>query len=204
MAVPPSLPEFARKTGFTERMVRENGLGQRGFAGWVFLPGMLFNGGDKWWGDKSKRVAPHEGLDFSLYEDRQGRLLRLGAGTRVPAMYDGSVVGIVDDFLGKTIVMEHRFPQEPALTLVTAYGHTVPAHGVRSGRAFRAGEVMATIASRGAEQKGIDPHLHVSLGCPSGAVAPGSLNWQNMRLGLVMLDPLDVVDGGPCRVHSAP
>jgi hypothetical protein len=198
-----TLPEFARKTRFTEHMVRENGLRERGFAGWVFLPGMLFCGKDKWWGDKSKRVTPHEGLDFSLYEDREGGLFRLGAGSRVPAMYDGIVVGTVDDFLGKTIVMEHRFPQAPALALVTVYGHTKPARGLRPGRAFGAGEVMATIASRRASQKGIDPHLHVSLGQPSGAVALGSLNWQNMLQGLVMFDPLEVVDG-PSRVHSPP
>jgi hypothetical protein len=200
---PPSLPEFARKTRFTEHMVRENGLHEKGFAGWVFLPGMLFWGKNKWWGDESRRVTPHEGLDFSLYEDREGGLFRLGAGSRVPVMYDGIVVGIVDDFLGKTIIMEHRFPQAPALALVTVYSHTKPARGLRPGRAFRAGEVMATIASRGASNKAIDPHLHVSLGQPSGAVALGSLNWQNMLQGLVMLDPIEVVDG-PSRVHSPP
>jgi len=79
---PPSLPEFARKTRFTEHMVRENGLHEKGFAGWVFLPGMLFWGKNKWWGDESRRVTPHEGLDFSLYEDREGGLFRLGAGSR--------------------------------------------------------------------------------------------------------------------------
>ncbi|MGD0659716.1 MAG: M23 family metallopeptidase [Syntrophorhabdales bacterium] len=200
---PPSLPEFARKTRFTEHMVRENGLHEKGFAGWVFLPGMLFWGKNKWWGDESRRVTPHEGLDFSLYEDREGGLFRLGAGSRVPVMYDGIVVGIVDDFLGKTIIMEHRFPQAPALALVTVYGHTKPALALRPGRAFRAGEVMASIASQGASNKAIDPHLHVSLGQPSGAVALGSLNWQNMLRGLVMFDPFEVVDG-PSRVHSPP
>ena len=203
MAIPPSLPELARRTRFTEHMVRENGLGSKGFVGWVFFPGMLFCGADKWWGDKGKRAAPHEGLDFSLYEDREGRLFRLGAGSKVPAMYEGIVVAIVDDFLGKTVVMEHRFPQAPTLALVTVYGHTLPAGGLKPGRAFRAGEVMATIAAREASGKGIEPHLHVSLGRPSGVVALGSLNWQNMPQGLVMLDPIEVVDG-PCRVHSPP
>jgi hypothetical protein len=182
-------------------MVRENGLGD--FAGWVFLPGMLFYGKNKWWGDESKRVTPHEGLDFSLYEDREGGLFRLGGGTRVPVMYDGIVAGIVDDFLGKTIIMEHRFPQAPALALVTVYGHTKPARGLRPGRAFRAGEVMASIAPSRASNKAIDPHLHVSLGQPSGAVALGSLSWQNMAQGLVMFDPIEVV-GGPWRMLSPP
>lgn len=196
----PSLPEFARTTRFTECMVRENSLG-RTFARWVFLPGMLFNGVDKWWGDKGKRVAPHEGLDFSLYEDREGRVVRMKAGTRVPAMYDGCVAAIIDDFLGETIVMEHRFPHSPAFTLITVYGHAEPAAGLRPGRAFRAGHVVASVASRKSSDKGIDPHLHVSVGRPTGAVAHGSLNWQNMLQGLAMLDPLEAVDG-PYRVHS--
>ena len=198
----PSLPEFARRTRFTEHMVLANGLGES-FAGWLFLPGMLFNASDKWWGGKGERIAPHEGLDLRLYEDARGRVLLLGAGSSVPAVYDGTVKGIVDDFLGKTIIMEHRFPQMPAFQLITLFGHTKPAGGVRPGEAVKAGDVMAAIASPGASGKAVDCHLHVSLGRPSGAVALASLNWQNMAEGLVMFDPVEALDG-PFRVYSPP
>jgi hypothetical protein len=183
-------------------MVLANGLGES-FAGWLFLPGMLFNGANKWWGGKGTRIAPHEGLDFCFYEDGRGRVIGLGAGSSVPAMYDGRVKGIVDDFLGKTIVMEHRFPQMPAFQLITVYGHTKPAPGVRPGEAFKAGEAVAAIASPGGSSKALDPHLHVSLGRPSGTVALERLNWQNMAKGLVMFDPIEGVDG-PFRVSSPP
>ncbi|HUJ69026.1 MAG TPA: peptidoglycan DD-metalloendopeptidase family protein [Syntrophorhabdales bacterium] len=194
----PSLPEFARRTRFTEHMVLANGLGGS-FAEWLFLPGMLFNGRDKWWGRRGRRVAPHEGLDFCLYEDGDGRVLRLGAGSRVPAMYDGTVAGIVDDFLGETIVMEHRFPEAPTFQLITVYGHTLTARGLQPGSEFRAGDIIAFIASH--RDTGVDPHLHVSLGRPSGLLAHKSLNWQNMKEGLVMFDPIGAVDG-PLRVYS--
>ena len=194
----PSLPEFARQTRFSEHMVLANGLGES-FARWLFLPGMLFNGRDKWWGSRGRRVAPHEGLDFCLYEDGDGRVLRIGAGSRVPAMYDGTVAGIVDDFLGETIVMEHRFPEAPTFQLITVYGHTLTARGLRPGSEFRAGDIIAFIASP--KDTGVDPHLHVSLGRPSGLLAHGSLDWQNMKEGLVMFDPIGAVDG-PLRVYS--
>ena len=197
---PPPLPEFAHRTRFTERMVLANGLGGS-FGRWLFLPGMLFNGSDRWWGGKGTRNVPHEGLDFCLYEDGRGRILHLGAGSSVPAMYDGTVVGIVDDLLGKTIVMEHRFPQVPAFRLITVYSHTKPARGVRPGEAFKAGDSVAAIASPGATGKAVDPHLHVSLGWPSGAVDLRRLNWQNMTEGLVMFDPIEAVDG-PFKAYS--
>lgn len=41
-----------RNSRFTEFLIRENALGDNGFKGWVFCPGMLFNSTDKWWGDQ--------------------------------------------------------------------------------------------------------------------------------------------------------
>ena len=123
-------------TRFTEFMLRENGLERRGFHAWVFLPGMLFNAHDKWWGDKGKRTRPHEGLDVGLFSDRQGRFFRLEEETKIPAMYGGTVVAIVDDFLGMSIVLEHRLPDSGG-PFLTIYGHTVVREGLRPGSAGR-------------------------------------------------------------------
>src|SRR3989339_1498275 len=92
---------------FTESLVRENALDECGFKGWVFYPGMLFNAKDKWWGDQGKRDKPHEGLDLCLYRDQQDRVFRLDEKTKIPALYDGLVVRIFDDFIGKSVMMEH-------------------------------------------------------------------------------------------------
>lgn len=189
------ISELAGKTRFTEHMVRENGLSERGFEGWVFAPGMLFDAGDKWWGDRGKRGTPHEGLDICLYKDGQGRVLRLDAGSRVPVMYDGAVVGIIDDFLGKSVIVEHRFPEVPRVGLITIYGHTVPCRDCLVGGSVKGGDIIATIAGPGASTRHRYPHLHVCLGWPSGRIALEGLNWHNMREGLIMLDPLAIIDG---------
>ena len=89
-----------RNTRFTEFLIQKNALDKGGFKEWVFCPGMLFNSTDKWWGDQGKRDKPHEGLDLCLYKDRKDTILRLGEKAKVPAIYDGRVVRIVDDFLG--------------------------------------------------------------------------------------------------------
>ncbi len=186
---------LAGQTRFTEYMVRENRLSERGFEGWVFAPGMLFDATDKWWGDKGKRSIPHEGLDFCLYKDGRGSVLRLEEDSRVPVMYDGCVMGIIDDFLGKSVIVEHRFPTLPRQGFLTIYGHTVPDRGCVVGGPVKAGDVIATIAGLGASRRDMYPHLHVCLGWPSGSIALEGLNWQNMREGLIMLDPLAVIDG---------
>ena len=77
---------------------------------------MLFNSTDKWWGDQGKRDKPHEGLDLCLYKDREDKILRLGENAKVPVIYDGIVVGIVDDFLGKSVIIEHLFSGSKAET----------------------------------------------------------------------------------------
>ena len=96
-----------KNTRFTEFLIQKNALDQGGFKEWVFCPGMLFNSTDKWWGDQGKRDKPHEGLDLCLYKDREDKILRLGEKAKVPVIYDGIVVGIVDDFLGKSVIIEH-------------------------------------------------------------------------------------------------
>ena len=96
-----------KNTRFTEFLIRKNALDKGGFKGWVFCPGMLFNSTDKWWGDQGKRDKPHEGLDLCLYKDREDKILRLGEKAKVPVIYDGIVVRIVDDFLGKSVIIEH-------------------------------------------------------------------------------------------------
>ena len=50
----PGTPSL-KKTRFTEFLIRENSLDERGFQEWVFCPGMLFNSLDKWWGDQGLR-----------------------------------------------------------------------------------------------------------------------------------------------------
>src|SRR5208283_990391 len=98
-------------------------------------------------------------------------------------------------FLGKSVIVEHRFPEASRQGFLTIYAHTVPGGASVVGGAVKAGDVIATIAGPGAPRKDMYAHLHVCLGWPSGSIAIESLSWRNMREGLVMLDPLTVMDG---------
>jgi len=185
-----------RNTRFTEFLIRKNALDPGGFKGWVFCPGMLFNSTDKWWGDRGKRDKPHEGLDLCLYKDREDTILRLDETAKVPVIYDGMVVGIVDDFLGKSVIIEHLFPGCHNNRLCTIYGHTIPEDNLSVGKIVKEGEVIATLADSSTSKTNIFPHLHISLGWTSKEISYDTLNWENIGAPntVTLLDPLQVID----------
>ncbi|NVM22508.1 MAG: hypothetical protein HWN68_12100 [Desulfobacterales bacterium] len=90
-----------KKTGFSEYLVRCNGLDELGFEEWLFHPGMLFGALDRWWADGGNRAKPHEGLDLCLYRGLGGHNRSLDERTKIPLTYDGEIVKIDDDFLGR-------------------------------------------------------------------------------------------------------
>ena len=184
------------KTRFTEFLVRENSLGECGFEEWIFYPGMLFNAPDKWWGDQGKRDKPNEGLDLFLYRDQLDRILHLNKKTKIPVMYDGVVVGIVNDFLGKSVIMEHGFAAKDNRKFCTIYGHTNPHDGIHVGRVVKQGDIIATLADAGRSKTGISTHLHISVGWISRPVSYDLLDWETIGAPDVMtlLDPLNVID----------
>jgi murein DD-endopeptidase MepM/ murein hydrolase activator NlpD len=186
------------KTRFTEVIIRENALDERGFEEWIFFPGMLFNALDKWWADQGKRKKPHEGLDLCLYRDRRNRVHRLDEKTKIPAMYDGVVVRIVNDFLGKSVIIEHALSDSDNGKFCTIYGHTNPHAGLRVGRIVKQGDIIATLADSGKSKANILPHLHISLGWKSGFISYDEFDWETMGVTdtLTLLDPLYFIDRG--------
>lgn len=186
---------FLKKSRFTEFLVRENDLNDSGFQEWVFYPGMLFNTMDQWWGNQGKRKRPHEGLDLSLYRDRENRILRLGEKTKIPVLYDGIVVRVVDDFIGKSVMVEHRPLDSDYPRLCTIYGHTnLPRH-LHVGRIVKAGDIIATLARPDKSQRNISPHLHISVGWISQNISYENLDWETMPSlkALKWVDPLKVI-----------
>ena len=187
---------FLGNTRFTEFLIRKNALDQGGFNGWVFCPGMLFNSTDKWWGDQGKRDKPHEGLDLCLYKDHKDTILRLDEKAKIPVIYDGTVVGIVDDFLGKSVIIEHLFSDYDNNRLCTIYGHTIPENTVYVGKIVKQGDVIATLAGSSTSQTGMFPHLHISVGWTCKEISYDSLDWENIGdpNTVTLLDPLRVID----------
>jgi murein DD-endopeptidase MepM/ murein hydrolase activator NlpD len=183
-------------TEFTRMLIRANALEEDNFTRWVFCRGMQYQSDDKWWGDLGRRDFPHEGIDFCLYEDRDGRLRRIRAATRIPVMHDGRVRAVFRDYLGHAVIIEHRLPEPGAGTFVSAYAHTRPADTVRPGAKVKKGDVIATIARIRRPKARILPHLHFTLGRPVPGLDYGDFVWDNMRCAekVTLLDPMGLVD----------
>jgi hypothetical protein len=180
---------------FTQSIVRANALDESGFKEWFFRPGMLFNSLDKWWGDHGKRDKPHEGLDICLYKDRHNRILRLDGKTKIPAMVHGVVVKIFNDFLGKSLIVEHDLPNKDSSRFCTIYGHTNPLAGLHVGSIVKEGDIIATLVESIESKHNILPHLHLSLGWTSKYISYDQLDWKTIgsRNTLTLLDPLHVM-----------
>jgi hypothetical protein len=180
---------------FTQFLVRENGLDETGFQEWVFYPGMLFNAMDKWWSNQGKRENPHEGLDLCFYRDRENRILNLDEKTKIPVLYHGVVVRVMDDFIGKSVMVEHRPPDSDHPRFCTIYGHTNLPRGLDVGRIFKAGDLLATLARPNKSQRNIPPHLHLSVGWIFNKISYETLDWKTMSTSktLKWVDPLKVI-----------
>jgi murein DD-endopeptidase MepM/ murein hydrolase activator NlpD len=200
-ATPPRLkvkPTFHNpgQTRFTEFLIRENDLAKSGFDQWVFQPGMLFNSPDKWWGHRGKRDTPHEGLDLCLYRVPNGRIFCIDENTRIPVMYDGVVVAIVNDFLGKSLIVEHELSDSDSPRFCSIYGHTNPPADLQIGKPVKKGDILATLADSSRSKSGIRPHLHISLGWTAKFISYDRFDWETIGTWdmLTLLDPLDVLD----------
>ena len=164
------------RSSFTDVFVRENGLDKQGFRAWVLYSGMEFGAQDTWWGDKGTRARPHEGIDLCFYRGVADNVFRIDEKAKIPAMYDGIVVKIIDDFIGKTIIMKHSFSEIGEGTFLTLYGHTKPGESLKTGRSVKAGEIIATLATpRGS--KAPLPHLHLTLAWSPEPVPSDILDW---------------------------
>ena len=156
---------------------------------------MLFGSSEKWWGD-GRRDNPHEGLDFCFYRSRENTVHRLEENTKIPAMFDGAVARIIDDFLGKTVMLEHKIPGS-SITLYSIYGHVIPDGSAYAGSSVKQGDVIAVLAGKGKSKAEVFPHLHITLGYPSGDISCAELNWNTISDPEIfkLIDPLNFISG---------
>ncbi len=183
-------------TRFTEWLILENELDKPGLKEWIFCPGMLFHANCKWWGNKGPRNTPHEGLDIFLYRDQQDRIVRLDEKTRIPVMFDGVVVSIINDFFGNSVIVEHVFPDMDTGSVYTIYGHVNPLKGLHIGRRLKQGDIIGTLANPDQAGFNLMPHLHISVGCASRPISYDRLNWDTIGNSgtLTLLDPLGIIN----------
>jgi murein DD-endopeptidase MepM/ murein hydrolase activator NlpD len=98
------------------------------------------------------------------------------------------MVRLCDDYIGRSVMMEHRFPDRPGF-FYTLYGHTRPREGLTAGQAVRAGEIVARLAPVTRPGSTVLPHLHISAGWSREPVSPERLDWDLLPEVLYLFDP---------------
>ena len=183
------------QSDFSERLIIQNGLREAGFAAWQFNPGMRFAERAAWWRGGALRAGVHEGLDVCWFRTGEGKLLSLGAGARVPAIYPGEVVSVVDDFLGKSVFVAHERRDTRGRQLHTIYGHILPRPGLAPGSLVGEGDAVGTIADTARTRQAVPPHLHLSLALIDREGGPERLDWDALldRSRVVLLDPMIIM-----------
>ncbi len=194
------LPE----TRFCDNLIAQNNLTVQGFTAWAFYPGMLFNSSDKWWGNGGQRDKPHEGIDVCLFQDKTRGIKHLNKTTKIPVMYNGSIVQIIDDYIGKTVFVSHAIYDRKDNQLYSIYGHVKPYDGVARGIAMDGGKILATLTDNGDNWIKILPHVHVSVAWIPRKFPVKKLSWDIMHddSPVALLNPLDVLGCRYSVVHQ--
>ena len=167
-----------------------NEFGSGRVPAWLFTPGMLFGSREKWWPDAGYRPTAHEGLDICYFTDGLGRVLQLDPGAKVPVMNTGTVIAICDDFLGRSVFLEHDRDG-----LISVYAHIVPLRIIAPGFKVGEGEVIGNVAGTTGRKNRMPAHLHVTIMNIPPGLSGKPLDW-NFICGsgrVLLLDPLKMM-----------
>ena len=79
--------------------------------------------------------------------------------------------------------------------LLSAFGHTVPRDGLKTGQQVAAGEIIAAVSGFPGKQTNLPPHLHLTFAWVPVDVRPDQLTWKNLGHdpGITLIDPLAVI-----------
>ncbi len=163
-------------------MVRVNGL--HDFQAWEFPPGARFNDRKEWWRKDGVRPVPHQGIDLVAWRNAVGDIIALDQETLVVTAYEGVVINISPDFLGKSVFIMSEG------CLLQIYSHIEPVDRLKKGMEIGGGTVIGKISPQKKEL--ISPHLHLSLARVTGDIgsAAGRIDWQNLgQWPLTLIDP---------------
>jgi murein DD-endopeptidase MepM/ murein hydrolase activator NlpD len=111
-------------------------------------------------------------------------------------MYDGAVVSVLDDFLGRSVIIEHGFADRDNRRFCTIYGHTNPYDGIRVGKMVEEGDVIATLADADKSDADIATHVHISVGWIPASISYDRFDWDAIGSpeSMTLLDPLDFIE----------
>jgi hypothetical protein len=198
--------EKLRVSEFTSHLAVLNNLDQLGFDRFVFFPGMLFLSFNTWWGKNSIRKTAHEGLDVCFFINIRQNQFRLDETIRIPILFEGEIVHIMEDFLGQTIVARHRTEASGGKFFLSFYAHIIPDRRLTIGDVIKAGEPLGTIVDPKKVNSPLVPHLHISLAWESMLPPSTLLTWNilNQVDRSAFFDPLKVLSGSHKIFESPP
>ena len=143
---------------------------------WLFHSGMLFSSKDKWWGDFGCRHSAHEGIDITFYRTHKNKIFCFDDSIKVPAMDDGIILNICDDFLAKTLVIKCKDVISSDRQILFAYAHISPEKNLKPGYNIKKNDVIARVCNTYKNPQ-LPSHLHCSCFEVSKNVQPEHLNW---------------------------
>ena len=168
---------------YLDTLSRLNYLGKGSDICFLFHGGMLFSSPDKWWGDFKKRASTHEGIDITYYRDSRGNSGRFDHTTRVPAMEDGTILNICNDFLGRSIITEPLCANSvPDFRLLYVYAHVTPFENAVAGARVWADQEIAFVCPTDKNPQ-MPPHLHFSCFEVPVSIPLGRLDWDLFSKG---------------------
>ncbi len=183
------------KSTFNSFFTKHNDFNTHGFKEWVFYPGMLYHDTEAWWSDAAVRSSSHEGIDLCFYKDNSGQVHHIKKGIKIPVMYDGEIVHIHDDFLGKSIYVKHNTINEMGNILHTIYGHTIPLNPHDTNTTVHEGDIIAEMAISSMNKR-IHPHIHITMAWLPESLSYKKTNWEtvgNPQL-VTHFNPLEYLD----------
>jgi hypothetical protein len=103
------------------------------------------------------------------------------------------IVGIFNDFLGKSILIKHEISSADDGTLCTIFGHVNPEKEIYPGMRIEEGEIIASVANAGTSR--MSPHLHISIGWAKKEITDEFLDWKVISSSetLKLIDPLETI-----------
>ncbi|MDP3694853.1 MAG: hypothetical protein Q8R42_01920 [Desulfocapsaceae bacterium] len=144
----------------------------------LFLPGMLFNDTQQWWGTK-KRKHPHEGIDIYLTQSDEEGVRNILPQMLIPAILPGYPVHFHRDFLGETLYSRHPEISRESAVLHTIYGHGQFNIDLNSSSSINKGDILGTISDPPATSA-VPAHLHISCAWIQEDQRTEELNWEDM------------------------
>lgn len=105
--------------------------------------------------------------------------MRIGGGASVPAIADGYIEKIGDDYLAQSIFVRHPGDDNSGTNLYSFYAHVEAVSSLSPGDSVREGQVLAHIADVETSAP-MYSHLHISLALIHGTLKSTQLDWSTI------------------------